>query len=87
LVGERRGTSGCLSMKNIDEDTQANVEAVLEEICRDLAGDAESRRYINKRLIEAAIQKLDLRHAARNAAAVAMARQKLRQYQAAKGSP
>jgi hypothetical protein len=71
-------------MKNIDEDTQANVEAVLEEICRDLAGDAESRRYINKRLIEAAIQKLDLRHAARNAAAVAMT---LRQYQAAKGSP
>lgn len=68
------------AMKNFYDAAQADIDAMLDEICKDLARDVESRRYIAKRLTEAAQHKQDLRHAARNAAAVVMARAELREH-------
>lgn len=43
-------------MTKIDERTAANMDVVLEEVCRDLphGGDHESRKRIAKKLIQGA---------------------------------
>jgi hypothetical protein len=44
-------------MSDFDERTQANMDSVLEETCRELphhGGDHETRKYIAEHLIEAA---------------------------------
>jgi hypothetical protein len=43
-------------MDELDDRTRANMDVVLEEICREMAhgGDHESRRFIAERLIESA---------------------------------
>jgi hypothetical protein len=43
-------------MDEFDDRTRANMDVVLEEICREMThgGDHESRRFIAKRLIECA---------------------------------
>jgi hypothetical protein len=44
-------------MSDFDERTQANMDVVLEEVCRELSkhgGDHDSRRFIATRLIETA---------------------------------
>ena len=43
-------------MDGFDDRTKANMDVVLEEICREMAhgGDHESRKFIAERLIECA---------------------------------
>jgi hypothetical protein len=43
-------------MDEFDDHTRANMDVVLEEICREMihGGDHESRRFIAERLIESA---------------------------------
>ena len=43
-------------MTKIDERTAANMDVVLEEVCRDLphGGDHESRKHIAQKLMQAA---------------------------------
>ena len=43
-------------MDEFDERTRANMDVVLEEICREMphGGDHESRRFIAERLMECA---------------------------------
>jgi hypothetical protein len=43
-------------MDEFDDRTRANMDVVLEEICREMAhgGDHESRKFIAERLIESA---------------------------------
>jgi hypothetical protein len=43
-------------MRKIDERTVANMEVVLEQVCRSLShgGDHESRKHIAKRLMQSA---------------------------------
>jgi len=43
-------------MDEFDDRTRANMDVVLEEICREMphGGDHESRRFIAERLIESA---------------------------------
>jgi hypothetical protein len=46
---------GC-EMTGIDERTAANMDVVLEQVCRDFAhgGDHESRKHIAQRLMQSA---------------------------------
>jgi hypothetical protein len=43
-------------MTKIDERTAANMDVVLEEVCRDLThgGDDESRKHVAQKLMQAA---------------------------------
>jgi hypothetical protein len=43
-------------MTKIDERTQANMDVVLEEVCRDLphGGDHDSRKHVAQRLLQSA---------------------------------
>jgi hypothetical protein len=43
-------------MTKTDERTQANMDVVLEEVCRDLphGGDHESRKHVAQRLMQSA---------------------------------
>ncbi|MHC2463370.1 hypothetical protein [Bradyrhizobium embrapense] len=46
-------------MKKFDERTTANLDVVLDEVCRDLpngGGDHETRKFIARRLLRAAHQ-------------------------------
>ncbi len=47
---------GETTMDEFDDRTRANMDVVLEEICREMphGGDHESRRFIAERLIECA---------------------------------
>jgi hypothetical protein len=46
-----------IHMKKLDERTAANLDVVLDDVCRDLpnhGGDHESRKFIAMRLVRAA---------------------------------
>jgi hypothetical protein len=56
-LSKRRALGGCeRPMSEFDDRTLANMDVVLEEVCRELryGGDHECRKFVAERLMEAA---------------------------------